>query len=177
MDSTALRHWDDSTTAPLLFESAVLVDSSEYTVNYVQGKFEWTDGDPGVGTYTIDAVTLPTSYLTGGQSWTVDADVDMLETTSFSTTAVDPQWRTFIPGLSNASVGIDRLISTGTTGPVFFDRLNLEAKMVVELVFTGADRLEGYGYIDADSVSASVDGLTDESVGLTIDGPLYRSTT
>jgi hypothetical protein len=177
--ATGRRHWDRSATAePLLFLNSTLVPATAVdSINPVQGIFNLNESRTSTGTYTIDCHFLTTSYLTGGQSWTVDVSNDMLETTSFSTSATDPTWRTFLPGLSEASAGIDRLTSSGTTGPVFFDRLNLEVPVIVELVNTAADRFEGYGYIDGDSFNTSLDSLTEESVSIKIDGPLYHSTT
>ncbi len=178
MDSTARRHWDRSSTAtPILADGGVPVGATEYNVNPVQGKFEWVTGDPPAGTYTIDCHFLTNTFLTGGQEWTVDVDPAMLETTSFSTSTGNTQWRTFREGLSEASASIERLHSTGDTGPVFFDRLNLPSDMVIELITDDAVRFEGYARVAADGWNASVDELTVESVDLQIDGPLYFSTT
>ena len=178
MDSTARRHWDRSSTAtPILADAGTPVAATLYTVNPVQGKFEWVTGDPPVGVYTIDCHFLTNTFLTGGQEWTVDVDPDMLETTSFSTSTGNTQWRTFLPGLSEATASIERLVSTGDTGPVFFDRLNLPSDLVIELVADDAVRFEGYARVASDGWNTSVDELTVESVDLQIDGPLYFSTT
>lgn len=178
IDATGRRHWDRSDTAiPILADAGVPVNSTLYNVNYVQGKFEWSTGDPPVGTYTIDCHFLTNTFLTGGQDWTVTSDNDMLETTSFSTSTQDAQWQTFVPGLSEASVSITRLLSTGDTGPVFFDRLILSTGVIIELIADDAVRLEGYAHVTADGWEASVDGLTAESVDLQIDGRLYHSST
>ena len=178
MDSTARRHWDrSSTAAPILADAGVPVSAALYTVNPVQGKFEWVTGDPPAGAYTIDCHFLTNSFLTGGQEWSVDVNVDMLETTSFSTSTGNTQWRTFTPGLSDAEASIGRLISTGDTGPVFFDRLNLPSDLIVELVTDNADRFEGYARVASDGWNANIEELTVESVDLQIDGPLYFSST
>ncbi len=178
MDSTARRHWDRSSTAtPILADAGTPVAATLYTVNPVQGKFEWVTGDPPVGVYTIDCHFLTNTFLTGGQEWSVDVDPDMLETTSFSTSTGNTQWRTFLPGLSEATASIERLVSTGDTGPVFFDRLNLPSDLVIELVADDAVRFEGYARVSGDGWNADIEGLTVESVDLQIDGPLYFSTT
>ena len=132
---------------------------------------------PPVATYTIDCHFLTNTFLTGGQEWSVDVDVDMLETTSFSTSTGNTQWRTFIPGLSEATASIERLVSTGDTGPVFFDRLNLPSDLVIDLVLDDAVRFEGYARVASDGWNADIEELTVESVDLQIDGPLYFSTT
>ena len=179
IDSTSRRHWDRSSTAtPILADAGTPVAATLYTVNPVQGKFEWAVGDPPVGTYTIDCHFLTNTFLTGGQDWSVDADVDMLETTSFSTSTGNTQWRTFIPGLSEATASIERLVtSTSTLGPVFFDRLNLPSDLVIELITDNADRFEGYAHVASDGFTANIEAITTESVDLQIDGPLYFSTT
>ncbi len=178
MDSTARRHWDRSSTAtPILADAGTPVAATLYTVNPVQGKFEWVTGDPPVGVYTIDCHFLTNTFLGGGQEWSVDVDVDMLETTSFSTSTGNTQWRTFLPGLSEATASIERFVSTGDTGPVFFDRLNLPSDLIVELVTDNADRFEGYAKVASDGWNANIEELTVESVDLQIDGPLYFSTT
>jgi hypothetical protein len=177
--ATGRRHWDRSATAtPTLFLNTTLVPSTAIeTINPVQGIINLNESRTATGTYTLDLIFLTTTYLTGGQDWTVTVDNDMLETTAFSTSTGDAKWRTFTPGLSEASASISRLLSTGDTGPVFFDRLNLEAPLIVELVAENADRLEGYAFVASDGWEASVDGLTAESVDLQIDGQLYHSST
>lgn len=177
--ATGRRHWDRSATAtPDLFLNTTLVPSTAIeTINSVQGIFNLNNSRTSTGTYTIDCIFLTNTFLTGGQDWTVTVDNEMLETTAFSTTTGDAQWRTFITGLSEASVSISRLISTGDTGPLFIDRLTLENDLIVELIADNADRLEGYAWVASDGWEASVDGLTAESVDLQIDGELFYSST
>jgi len=160
----------------VLADGGTPVGSSEYSVNYVTGKFVWGSGDPPVGTYTIDSTWLTSSYLTGGRSWSMDVNVNMLDVTTFSTSTADVQWRTFIPGLSDATIQIDRLISTGDTGPVFYDRLNLEQDVIVELVTNDSNRLEAYGWVNGDSWSLDIDAATAESVSIQVDGEVSYST-
>ncbi len=74
-------------------------------------------------------------------------------------------------------MSVERLVSTGDTGPVFYDRLNLETDVLVELITNAANRLEGFGHITADGWDLGVDGLALESVDVQIDGELYYSTT
>ena len=183
--ATGRRHWDRSATAtPDLFLNTTLVPSTAIeTINSVQGIFNLNESRTATGTYTIDVHFLTNTYLTGGQDWTVTVDNEMLETTAFSTSTQDAQWRTFIPGLSEASVSISRLLSTGDTGPLFIDRVILEGstgvntELIVELIAENAVRLEGYAWVASDGWEASVDGLTAESVDLQIDGELFFSST
>ena len=164
INATGRRHWDRSSTAvPDLYLNSTLVPSTAIDkINPVQGIFHLNESRSSTGTYTIDCHFLTSSYLTGGQSWSADVEVDMLETTSMSTSTGDAQWRTFVPGLSQASVSIERLVSTGDTGPVFYDRVNLENDLIVELITNAANRLEGFGYVESDGWNVGVDGLTVE---------------
>ncbi len=177
--ATGRRHWDRSATAtPDLFLNTTLVPSTAIEkINPVQGIFNLNESRTATGTYTIDCIFLTNTFLTGGQDWSVNTETEMLETTSFATSTGNAKWRTFTPGLSEASVSIGRLVSTGDTGPVFFDRLNLESELIVELVVDDAIRLEGYAHVASDGWEASIDGLTAESVDLQIDDELYFSTT
>ncbi len=181
IDATGRRHWDRSDTAtPDLYLNSTLVGSTDIaSINPVQGIFELGDSRTSTGTYTIDCHFLTSSYLAGGQSWEVNFETSMYDTTSFAVTATGTaQARTFIPGLTQGSVTIDRLASTGgTTGPIFYDRMNLQSDVIVELIAAGASRYEAYGYVTALNPSAGIDELTVESVDITLDGPLYYSTT
>lgn len=175
IDAVARRHWDRATT-PTLYLNSTVVPSSNYDVNYVQGKFQWRTGDPSTGTYTIDTTWLAASYLTGGRSWSLDVNVDMHDVTTFSTSTADVTWRTFVPGLSDATMSISRLVSTGDTGPVFYDRLNLPGDVIVEAVTNDLRRLEAFGFVDGDSWEIDPESLTAESVSIQLDGEVYYST-
>ncbi len=183
IDSTARRHWNrnNSTAFKLYVEAAgstSLVGSTLYDVNYVWGRFDWRSGNPSTGTYTADVEYLTVSYLTRGQAWTLESEVQMHEVSSFSATAVDTQWRTFRPGLSMAEVTLDRLNTTGTTGPLFFDRLNTEQDVLVELWWDSASKskFEGFARISGDGRVSNVAELASEGVTLQIDDTLYYST-
>lgn len=177
IDSTARRHWDRSATAePILADGGVPVSSTNYTVNPVQGKFQWVTGDPPVGTYTIDCHFLTNTYLTGGQSWGVSFDTSMYDTTSFATSTGTVLVRTFQSGLTEGTVTIDHLISTGDTGPVFYDRMNLENDLIIELKVNDTSAYEAYGYVNQITPAAGIDQVTAEGVQITLDGPLYYST-
>ena len=180
INATGRRHWDRSATAtPDLYLNSTLVPSSDIaSINPVQGIFSLDNSRTSTGVYTIDCHFLTTSYIAGGQSWELDWDTDMYDTTSFSVTTADVQWRTFVPGLSGGSVSISKLASTGgTTGPLVYDHMNLQSDVVVELVTNDANRYEAYGYYSALGVQADIDALTVESIDITIDGDLFYSTT
>lgn len=176
VNSTSQRHWTRaSATGFTLLLNGTAVAATNYDLNTVQGKFQWRTGDPVVGTYTANVRYHTASYLTGGREWNLTVNSDMLDTTTFSTSTGNVQWRTFIAGLSDWSADIERLHSTGDTGPVFFDRLNLPSDVIVELVMENFDRFEGWGRIESDGFEAPIDDLVAESVTIMGDGELYKS--
>jgi hypothetical protein len=179
INATGRRHWDRSATAvPDLYLNSTLVPSTAIEkINPVQGIFNLNESRTSTGTYTIDCHFLTSTHLTGGKSWSADVDVEMLDTTTFSTSTSDVTWRTFIPGLSEADVSIDRLHSTGDTGPVFYDRLNLENDVLIELITNNANRFEGFAYVETDGWENDIEDLVAESVDLKVTGELYFSTT
>jgi len=180
INATGRRHWDRSATAtPDLFLNSTLVPSTLVSkINSVQGIFELQDSRTSTGVYTIDCHFLTTSYLAGGQSWELNWDTNMYDTTSFAVSTGVQQWRSFVPGLSGGSVSISRLASTGgTTGPLVYDHMNLQNDVVVELVTDTANHYEAYGYYNSLGVTADIDALTVESIDIQIDGDLYFSTT
>jgi hypothetical protein len=181
MDATGRRHWDRADTAtPTLWLNSTLVASSDIAeINPVQGIFSLDNSRTSTGTYTIDCIFLTNTYLTGGQSWALDWDTEMYDTTSFATESTGvAQWRTFIPGLSGGTVTISKLASTGgTTGPLVYDHMNLQSDVIVELITDGANHYEAYGFYNSLGVTADIDALTVESIDITIDGDLYFSTT
>ena len=177
----AKRHW--TTTLP----PVVLVNSTAHTDfvwNPVQGKLSFT-GTP-LTTAEGDAVTetvywLTASYLPWTRTWAADIDNDMHDITSFSTTSSNAQWRDFQAGLQGATVDLGRIVpeGPGTTGytPLFFDRLNTDQDVIVELHLGSTFKLEAYARVSGDGYDVPRDGLQEESVTLTVDGPMYFATT
>jgi len=174
------RHWTRSLDPSVYVLTTAHTD---ITVNYVQGKVTFgtalttAQGDA----VTVDARYVTASYLPVTRTWSLAASVDMLDTTAFSTTTGAAQWRTFTDGLSAATVDLGRIVTSGsTTTPVFFDHLNTETDLIVELVHQPAGttfKWEGYARVSGDGFTNTIDALTEEAATLTIDGPLYFSTT
>lgn len=178
INSTARRIWDRSSTAiPELYLNSTLVPSTAIDrINYVQGIFELNESRTSTGTYTIDCHFLTASYLTGARSWNMDVNVDMLDNTTLSTSTADVQWRTYQAGLSDATMNFERLISTGDTGPVIYDRIVLESDIVFQVITNDWRSYEGYAYIDGDSINTDPASLTVESFSARVDGQLEYST-
>ena len=178
VDSTARRHWNRATSTHIVvYEGAVNKTTDITEINYVQGKITLDTPSSTSSTWTIDMEYLTSSYVGQGRSWTAQIGTDILDTTAFSTSATDVQWRTVQPGLSEASVTIDRFWGE-STGPAFFDRLAAGQDTIIELWrdSTSRRKLEGWAYVSGDDFSVPVDELAAESVTLDIDGQLYTST-
>lgn len=172
------RHWTRDKAPVVSVNSTAHTD---FVYNPVQGKVTFTGtplttAESAQVTATVYPVTA--AYLPWTRTWTVDASVDMLETTTFSTSTADAQWRTFTDGLSGATIDLGRIVDTPTTEtPQWFDRLNTDQDVIVELHAGSTYKFEAYARVDTQGYTDGIDALVDESVTLTVDGPLYYATT
>lgn len=175
VDSTARRHWLRDSTGFVLLLNGTAVDASNYSLNPVQGKFEFHDTGQTAGTYTANIRYVTSTYLTGGQSWTFDVNTEMLDVTSFATSTEEAKWRVFETGLSEGSMQVERLWSSGDTGPVAYDRINGDTPVIVEGVMENFRRLEAYGWVNADSFQVDPASNTVESFTVEITDDVYYS--
>jgi hypothetical protein len=171
------RHWSR------VLPPVVSVNSTSHTDfawNPVQGKLTFgtalSTADSALVTATVYWLTA--SFLPWTRSWSLDVDVDMLDITTLSTTTGDQMWRTFTPGLSGATVDLGRIVDTPTTAtPLWFDHLNTDQDVILELHTGSTYKFEAYARVETDGYTNGVDALQDESVTLRVDGPLYYATT
>jgi hypothetical protein len=175
------RHWTRDLPPVVLVNSTAHTD---FSWNAVQGKLTFTGTPLTVAEsaqVTATVYWLTASYLPWTRTWTADIDNTMLDVTSFSTSATDAQWRDFQAGLQGATVDLGRIVpvAPGTTGytPLFFDRLNVGQDVIVELHLGSTYKLEAYAQVAGDGYTVPRDGLEEESVTLTVDGPMYYATT
>lgn len=168
INSTSRRYWDPDST-PVLYLNSTAVPAANYSVNYVQGQFEFSSTQP-TGTYTIDANYLTATQVANGREWQLNVEADMFEVSVFGSSG----WKEFMPNLNGATVSINRY----WTDTTFFDHLTLSNKFLVSLVVNSAAgwRYEGFAYATADQVQTAVDNIVSEGLQLTIDGQLYFST-
>lgn len=168
IDSTSRRHWDPDGTHALYLNSTA-VSSTAYTVNNVQGKFEFSSTQ-STGTYTIDADYLTASQVASGREWTLNVEADMFEVSTFGSSG----WKQYQPNLNGAQVTIGKYWVDST----FFDYMEVDGKFVVELYpnYSAGDRYEGFARVVSDQPSASVDSIVEETINLEVDGQLYYST-
>jgi len=176
------RHWARITSTGGPLPPLMLVNSTahvgDFDVNYVQGKVTF---DPALTTADVVTGTVywhTASFLPWTRSFTMDVNTDMLDVTAFSTTTGVVQWRSFVGGLSGATIDLGRIVDTPTTStPMWFDRLNTDQDILVELHMASTYKFEGWARVEGDSWGASVDALQTEDITLTVDGPLYYATT
>ena len=175
------RHWTRSQNPIVLVNSTAHTD---FAFNPVQGKLSFT-GTPLTtaesAQVTATVYWLTASFLPWTREWALDTETDMLETTTFSTSTGDVQWRTFTEGLQEGIIDLGRLVpSTGAADPTFFDRLNTNQDVIIELTLNASGsthRFEAYARVADDGYDVPRDGLQAESVTLQIDGQLYLATT
>jgi len=175
------RHWTRSQPPIVLVDSTAHTD---FVYNPVQGKLTFTDTplttDEG-DNVTATVYWLTASYLPWTRSWAMDTDTEMHDVTAFSTTVSDVQWRVFQEGLQGATIDMGRIVpeGPGSTGytPVWFDHLNTGQDVIVELHLGSTYKLEAYAQVSGDGYAVPRDGLQEESVTFTVDGPLYYATT
>lgn len=167
--NTATRHIEPDST-PVLYLNSTAVSSTAYTVNYVQGKFEWRSGDPASGTYTADIEYVTASAVAGGREWTLNVEQDAFEVTEFGSGG----WKEYQPNMAGAQISMTRYWNDAT----FFDYLNVGAKFLVELIVNSTQgwKYETYARVVSDQNGASVDSLVTEQINLVADGQVYFST-
>ncbi len=83
IDSTLRRHWDINSTTPTAWLDGSTVGIGPYTVNYVQGKFEFTSTQDSTGVWTIDTDYLTATNVAGGREWNLTVEHEAFEVTEF----------------------------------------------------------------------------------------------
>jgi len=101
-------------------------------------------------------------------TWSFDADTNMHDITSFTTSAA--QWRTFAAGLSGWTgsldgVGFDAL-STGQDNLIAATLVPVSAAIILELDQTVGGKLTGTAFLNSMSLGADIDGMTNASWSL-----------
>jgi len=180
IDTAAKRHWARSlTSTPIVYiagSTAVAVSSSNYAVNYAAGTLTFATSRSTSLATTVDVNYHTASYLGLSKHWSLEADVALHDVTAFSTSTGTAQWRSYKPGLSGATVTLNRFLDD-STGRDFYDLLNAETDLVLELIpSTGAGGYQGYGWVEQDSPVSEMDGLAMETVNVRVDDQLSYTT-
>lgn len=173
IDDATMRHWDrnpNTAGRPRMLISASTVGVPAYSVNYVQGIVTFASTTAGPVTGDVEYVT--SAVVADGREWSLNVDRDLFEVSTFESSG----WRDFQQNMNGAQVSIARYHQS--TESDLFDRLNVDQDVLVELLpsATAGDRYEGWAFITSDQIQAAVDGIVGESADLTIDGPLYYTT-
>ena len=182
INATGRRRWDPTSTKYAVYSdessTSIAVPSSLYRIDHAVGRMVFSAAGSTSATITVDVPWLATSYLTQAHAWTLNTDVDMLDCTAFSTGASGAAWRSYVPGLTDASVTISRFFSTGDTGPVFIDRAVLNSPFYLELILNSTDQAGYvcYGTVQTDSLSEDVGGLVGEEITFKPTGQVYYTT-
>ena len=174
------RHWDRATTGAVkVYVNTTLSSDDKYAVDPVNGiiQFSPTSLTTGAVPVTVDVHYVTASYLGQARNWSAEIETDMHDVTAFATSTGDGAvWRSFTPGLSGGTITLDRLVSTGSTGPEFYDRLNLNNDVVVELHMQDFEHLVGYGWVETDNWDTPIDEQETEEITVRLDGALFYST-
>ena len=177
------RHLDRSGTgAPTVYVATTARTANEYVIDPVNGiiQFSPTSLTTGTVAVTADIHYVTASYLGQARRWEAETETPMHDVTAFNTSTGSKTWRSFTPGLMGGQITIDRLVSTGSTAagyPVeFYDRVNLNNDVVVDLYMNDFHHLAGYGWIETDTFNTPIDEQETENITIRLDGPLYHST-
>jgi hypothetical protein len=111
--------------------STTLVAAADYTINHVQGIFNWVTGDPSTGTYQADIRYLTATNVAGGREWTLNVEQEAFEVTEFGSSG----WRQFQPNMAGATVTIGRYWNDSTFVDLFVAD---NPQFLVELVVNSA---------------------------------------
>ncbi len=183
INTTSRRRWDPTSTHVHVYgggSSSTMISPAMYTVDYALGRVRFSTAHSTAPTkaYTLDVPWIATSYLGQAKSWTLNTNVDMLDATAFSTAAAGAAWRTFVPGLADATVTVSRFFDSSSTGPILLDRALLGTPFYLELVLNSTDQAQYvcYGHVQDDQFTENVGDLVAEEVTFKPTGPIYYTT-
>jgi hypothetical protein len=186
INATGRRRWEQGSTHIHVYggsSSGHLFTSTEYQVDHGLGRirFNVAQATAPAKPYTLDIPWLATSFLTQAKAWSLTVNQEMLDVTSFATAssgAAAPKWRTFIPGLTDATVSVSRFFNSSSTGPVFLDRKLLDSPFYLELIADSTDQagFVCYGRVADDQFNADIGSVVAEEVTFKPSGPVYFTT-
>ena len=112
-------------------------------------------------------------------NWSADVTNDMLDVTSFTTSA--PQWRSFISGLSSWTGSLSGVFDPASTGQddLIANLLSpTTAALVLEMDQTAGGKLSGSALLSGGSFSVAIDGRVEVSWNFQGNGaPTYSTST
>ena len=111
-------------------------------------------------------------------NWSLDLTNDMLDVTSFTTSA--PQWREFIDGLSSWTGDVSGIFdgaSTGQNDLITNSITPASAAVILEMDQTAGGKFNGNVFLSGMSPGVAIDGTADISWSLQGTGSLAYTTT
>lgn len=185
INATGRRRWahESSNIVVVGATTGTPYSSTAYEIDYPIGRVRFKTAQSTATTYTLDVPWLATSYIGHTKAWTIDVSVAQNDCTAFSTGASGAAWRTYLPGLTDASVTLSRFVVGGgtgseSTGPIMVDRQMLNSDFYLDLVVNATDqgRYVTYGRIAGIQTSVPVDGVGMEQVTFKPSGEVYWTT-
>jgi hypothetical protein len=152
--------------------------SGNYTIQYVGGKVAFTT--PFLGTQAGCRVTGAYFNFTAiGDvlEWAPDISRSTHKTTCMTTNNVPTRWETFLPGLANGTIKINRFLVDNTYVNLF--TIFTDDTLIISLVMdatTGLPRLESYGKLTKDGMKVPLKDLEIEDLDFVIDGQMVLTT-
>jgi hypothetical protein len=165
--SATKRYWDKTAAVTVKKNGGAI--TTGYTIEYPGGVVVFD-----VALAPGDAVTVSGKYLTVSQvggffNWSLDANADMAEKTTY----VSASWKEFKQTLNGFSGSAEAYWGDET----FFNNLGQEM-IIVLYVDVGAAkiRFEGYVLFNSDGIEANVSEIVQESIEFEGNGKLYYRT-
>lgn len=187
INATGRRRWDPSSTLAGIrvygTSTSTPYAASLYAVDHAIGRIRFSPAKSTSVTYTLDVPWLASSYIGHSRAWSLETSVDQLDVTAFSTGTDGASYRTFVPGLSQASVTVSRFVVGGgtggeSTGPIFVDRQALNSPFYLDLVVNATDqgRYVCYGHVAGIQTNESVGETAVEEITFKPTGAVYWAT-
>jgi hypothetical protein len=184
INATGRRRWDPTSTHVHVYgggSSSTAISSTDYVVDHALGRIRFTTAHTTAPTkaYTMDIPWLATSYLADAKAWSLEVRTDMLEVTSFATQSTGTAlFRSYVPGVADATISISKWFNSSSTGPVFIDRAILGLPFYLELIVNSTDQggYVCYGNVQTDGMTVDVGGAVAEEVTFKPTGAVYWTT-
>lgn len=169
--SNSARRFSDPTVTPVVERDTgggySTVDASEYEWQDCGGIVKFTAQQGASDAIRVDYNYLPVSQLGGAKEWSLDLDVDLLDSTAFQ-----DSWKRKTPGVKDGAVSVSKWFLDGS----LLDQLGTLLVVVLYTDYDNSLRYEAFAYMKSDSIKAAVDGLIEEELSLETHGDTYYAT-
>jgi hypothetical protein len=143
-------------------------------IKYVIGTVEFATSQAGNLVRVATGKYLPYSLAEGVKSWSIDLQLEALETTSQKGLSDSGRrWRTYIPGLLGATISVDRIFDDET----FIELIKADPQpLVIITCKTGETATSGfaaYGIATGTPLESPVDGVVMNNLEFTVTDEIY----